>query len=398
MREGRGLMNMSNNEIREPEMAQRMNVEPVEIPGRRDSDQAYKTVLEVNRLQTAKAAFTTSRIPLSKAAYLVSGPIQPRAGDIVFARVKELRRQKKLELPSGRLAKIFPGDEIIICYGNRYAPDQYEAFVPDDLGPCQLVAAGGIAARLTSKHAMIADPTEIEPLGILAEANGRRLNLLDWALPMHPLPANRPPTVAVIGTSMNAGKTTSVSNLIRGLAQSGCRVGAAKITGTGSGPDRWSMIDSGAKYMVDFTDAGFASTFCCSTGEIEGILCTLIDYLTEKQCHAIVIEVADGVMQEETAALVRSSCFRDAVDGLLFAAGDAMGAVAGVQWLHQHKWPVLGVTGLFTASPLAVREARQALEAPIFNADELATPEIAGNLIGLNGLFSESSHPEVGIA
>lgn len=391
-------MNMINNGIREPATTQAMNDGSVELPAMREADQAHNTLLEVTRIQTAKAAFTTSRIPLSKAACLVSGPIQPRTGDVVLARVKEIRRHKKLELPSGRLAQIFPGDEIIICYGNRYAPDQYEAYVPEDLGPCQLVAAGGVAARLTSKCVRIADPTEIEPLGILAEANGRRLNLIDWALPRHPLPANRPPTVAVIGTSMNAGKTTSVSHLIRGLTQSGYRVGAAKITGTGSGPDRWSMIDSGAEYMVDFTDAGFASTFRCSTGEIEGVLCTLIDFLTEKQCNAIVIEVADGVMQEETAALVRSPCFRNAVDGILFAAGDAMGAVAGVQWLHHHRWPVLGVTGLLTASPLAVREARQAIDVPIFNAEELATPTIAEHLIGLNGLFSELDTPEVGIA
>ena len=395
-------MNVIQSERRESVTTQVMNQESLvpqnEFRSRQESEQGNCSLLKVNRVQTAKAAFTTGRVPMSKAVCLLSGPIQPQAGDLVLARVKEIRRHKKLELPSGRLAQIFRGDEIIVCYGNRYAPDQYEAFVPGDLGPCQLVAAGGIVARLTSKCVTIADPTEIEPLGILAEANGKRLNLIDWALPMHPLPANRPPTVAVIGTSMNAGKTTSVSRLIRGLAQSGYRVGAAKITGTGSGPDRWSMIDSGADCMVDFTDAGFASTFRCSTDEIEGVLCTLIDYLTEKQCHVIVIEVADGVMQKETAELVRSPCFRNAVDGILFAAGDAMGAVAGVQWLHQHQWPVLGVSGRLTASPLAVCEARQAIEVPIFHADELATPEIAGSLIGLNGVLSHSGKPEFGIA
>jgi hypothetical protein len=38
-------------------------------------------------------------------------------------------------------------DAIIVAYGHRYAPDQFEAYVPEDLGPCHLVAGGGVAAR-----------------------------------------------------------------------------------------------------------------------------------------------------------------------------------------------------------------------------------------------------------
>jgi len=75
-----------------------------------------------------------------------------------------------------------------------------------------------------------------------------------------------------------------------------------------------------------------------------------------------------------------------------------MGAVAGVQWLHQHQWSVLGVTGLLTASPLAAREARQAMKVPIFNTDELATLELAGNLIALTRSFPETEKVEKGIA
>jgi len=48
-------------------------------------------------------------------------------------------------LPNGRRQTLFEGDEIIVAYANRHAPDQFEAEVPDSLSDCHLVASGGVA-------------------------------------------------------------------------------------------------------------------------------------------------------------------------------------------------------------------------------------------------------------
>ena len=68
---------------------------------------------------------------------------------------------------------------------------------------------------------------------------------------------------------------------------------------------------------------------------------------------------------------------------VLFAAGDAMGAMAGWQWMQVRNVPVSGISGALTASPLAVREAQQAIKLPVFDIEQLADPRVAATLIAL---------------
>ena len=143
---------------------------------------AHVATLSTTRLAQAKLAYTPRRVPVGQMATLLSGDLKPRAGDLVLARVTRTRQHGRLELASGRRASLYEGDDIIVCYGNRYAPDQFEALVPANLGPCHLVAAGGIAARMLCKHSKIKAPTEITPVGLIGDHRGRRLNLADWTV------------------------------------------------------------------------------------------------------------------------------------------------------------------------------------------------------------------------
>ncbi len=98
--------------------------------------------LDDTRLNRAKAGFSTRRVPKEDMRTLVTGDVRPRAGDVVLARVERLRQHERIELVTGRKAHIERGDEIIIACGNRYASDQFEGFVPAQLGRANLIAAG----------------------------------------------------------------------------------------------------------------------------------------------------------------------------------------------------------------------------------------------------------------
>ncbi|RUR73952.1 DUF1611 domain-containing protein [Chlorogloeopsis fritschii PCC 9212] len=327
--------------------------------------------LESQRLTQAKISFTTRHVDFQAIATLLTEDIKPECGDLLLARVDQTGQHERLELCDGRKAIMFPGDEVIICYGNRYAPDQFEAEIPEDLSPCHLAAAGGIAAKVLSQHAKMKPPTAITPIGLLGDKQGKRINLADWALPPTSYIGQRPYTIAVVGTSMNSGKTTTAANLIRGLVNSGMKVGAAKVTGTGAGGDIWLMCDAGASLVLDFTCAGFPSTYRATLQQVQGILDLLTNHLAAEGVDVIVLEVADGLYQEETSALVSSLAFRNTVDGVLFATGSALGAAAGVEWLQRYQLPVLAISGLVTASPLAAREAQKATALPIFDIQML---------------------------
>jgi hypothetical protein len=341
--------------------------------------------IDAQRLADARRAFTTRRAHLSGDLTLLKHGVHPRQGDLVLARVMGVGHHAKLELPEGRRCRLYQGDEILVTYANRYAPDQFEAEVPDDLDDCHLVAAGGIAARMLSKNAKTMNPTRIRPLGLLADLHGKRLNVNDWRIDSGPFPKPLPPVIVVAGTAMNAGKTTAAARLIRGLVRAGKRVGAAKVTGTGAGGDYWQMMDAGACEVVDFTDAGYASTYQLPAPEIEKVFLRLLSHLGSLKTDVIVIEVADGVLQAETAALLASEGFSYYCDKLIFAASDAMGAVAGVQWLQSKGLNVDAVSGALTASPLAIRETSTALGLPVLSKQGLSDPSFALELLADGG-------------
>ncbi len=108
--------------------------------------------LEPGLFSQVKQAYTTRHVNLDALATILTGDLIPQAGDILLARVEEIGQHKRIDLATGRKAHLFPGDRIVVGYGNRYAPDQFEAEVPLDLSPCHLVAAGGLAGTILSQH------------------------------------------------------------------------------------------------------------------------------------------------------------------------------------------------------------------------------------------------------
>lgn len=336
------------------------------------------------RIAQAKRAYTTRRVPLAAMTHLLSGPqLVPQAGDLVLARVSKLGKHASLESTVSRRSALFVGDEIVVACAARYAPDQFDAQLPASLAPCHLAAGGGVAGLVVARHAGVGAPTEIEPVGLLCDVAGVRANLARCAIAATALvPQRQPVTIVSLGTSMNAGKTTSAAYLIRGLTRAGLRVAAAKVTGTGSGNDPGLLRDAGATTVLDFVDAGWASTCGLSLAELESTARLLVAHLAQPQVDAIVLEVADGLYQRETAALLASPLFQALVDGVIFSAGDAMGAAAGAQWLHSAGLSPLALAGTLTRSPLARQEAARATGLPVLGLDELSAPATARGLWG----------------
>lgn len=337
-----------------------------------------------HRISLAKRSFVTRNVDLQDAVRLAHTG-QPEAGDLVLAKVVHIGQHQRIELPSGRRNRLFIGDEILVAYGNRYATDQFEAKVPSALEPCCLVAAGGIAGSFVSRNTAVRMPTRIEPVGLVCREDGSRINLRDYALSHDPiLPGNQPKTWVVVGSGMNAGKTTTVANIIRGARQQGARVAALKITGTGAGGDLWHFKDAGAQCALDFTDAGYATTAGISTEEINNISHSLISQVHE-QVDLIVIEIADGLFQRETGAVLAHSPLMSAAEKVVFATSDPMAAESGVRMLKSYGITPCAISGAITASQLSSQEAEQATDIKVLDKQGLASgklhqaqPEVQG--------------------
>ncbi len=330
----------------------------------------------MQKFSDIKWSYVTRRVVDHEAVGLRSLDREPRLGDLVLARVMEVGAHDHVENTHGRRTRLYPGDVVAGAFGNRYATDYYEGYLPTG-SVAHLLTAGGVIGWVVSAHARRREPTVLEVLGLLADRSGRPLSLDEYAM-APPAPA-RPElgTFVVVGSSMGAGKTTTASALARGWSDAGLRVGAGKATGSGSGKDRWMYQDAGAAEIVDFLDFGMASTFGYPPQRLRATMIGIRDALVARGASVVVLEIADGLLQEETRGL--AAVLTGFADGVVLAVADALSAVAGVGIMADLGAPVRVVSGLVTASPLASREAAAATGLAVLSPAEL----IAGGALEL---------------
>ena len=330
--------------------------------------------------ETAKWAFTTRRVNRSDVHGLTAKMDGARAGDLILCEIAEIGHHKKIQLAERRASASYPGDHVVLCLGDRYAPDQFlaTAAIDDDL--IDLVAGGGVAGRVDAAHDFMDEPTRLKPLGLLTGVNGQAMNVADYALPT--LPANHQVTViGVFGASMNSGKTTAATSLAHGLGRAGYAVAGVKATGTGAFGDFNSFEDGGAP-ALDFTDVGMATTFRFPLSQIEDGFDTLVATAAARGAEIVVVEIADGVFQQETRAILESSRIRDRLDGILFAAPDALSALGGAMVLNKAGLAPFAISGMLSCSPLAAAEAAEVAKLPILSREDLWSSDVIARHVG----------------
>ena len=316
-------------------------------------------------------SLTTRAVPLEAMVGLVAPVQKPRVGQLIVAEVLKVGKNSTLEDRTGLSAPIFPGNRIVGAFGNRYATQQFEGYVPTrPVRRCELLSIGGVCGSVASQHAGIRSPTRLRVLGLVSDHRGQPVNQSAFAVqPLRPDPAGE--VILVVGASMNSGKTTVGGMLVRALSQAGFRVAAAKLTGTAAGKDPRFYLSCGAGPVLDFVDAGYPSTYMLDPDELVRLQDVLLSQLRATRPDYIVLEVADGIFQRETRMLLRSEEFRAAVDHVFFAANDSLSAESGVRHLRAYGLPIRAVSGVLTQSPLGVREAEEATGVPCLSAVQI---------------------------
>jgi hypothetical protein len=306
-----------------------------------------------------RVPYALRHIPGPTISKLLRCPDAPCAGDIVLAEVEKISKNANLELINGRRCALHEGDVIAAVFGNRYATLQFEGYARSQGSHCDLLSMGGLCGIAASKHAKVADATKLHLLGALGDEEGRPLRMANFRLAFAE-PTYVPRVLVICGSSMDAGKTHTAASAIMGLRSSGNRVAGIKLTGTATGKDTWNMLDAGACVALDFVDGGLPSTYLCGVDELTKLYSLLIGRATTYSVDWVVIEIADGLLQRETATLLQTRRFTATVDAWVFAAGDPMAAESGVRLLRNWGIEPIAISGLLTMSPLNIREAEAA--------------------------------------
>lgn len=293
------------------------------------------------------------------------GPKRPRAGDVVVVRVEKIGYHSGLVGRDNRKLRIYPGDQVVGVFGHRYATDAYEAIV-DGTEELSLLTAGGMIGTVRSAHREMSRATSVSFVGYGTDRDGRRVNLKERLFHSDDhVPGPKVPLIVVVGTGMNSGKTTVLSQTLHGLSRQGLRVAAGKLTGSVSNRDVDEMGAADAASVLDFSDFGFPSTYLTDPIELAALWHTILDSSAEIRPDVMLMEIADGLLQRETSLILRDPEFRRRVLGVLLAADSSLAALAGLDELHRLGYSVLGVSGAFTSAPLFVREFESRSGTPV---------------------------------
>ncbi len=301
-----------------------------------------------------------------------------REGDVIAVRVlTEKRVYDQLELPSGRMSRLKPGDVVAGALGHRHALRGYAGRVPHHLSvgdEVNILNLGGVLGLCEEAHPELGPPFQCEVLGsvlrfpIVGERHGVPANIADDLPPLDDAVApSGPPLVVVAGTCMSAGKTHACAALIQELNHRGLRVHAGKATGVSLRRDILQMEDAGARRSSIFTDLGVVT----STPETApAIVRRQLTLLSVEDPDLIVIELGDGLMgRYGVDAILDAPDIRQRISVLLLAANDPVAAWGGVQILAgDHDLRTDLITGPATDNRAGIDAIASRCSVPAVNA------------------------------
>jgi hypothetical protein len=254
-------------------------------------------------------------------------------GDYVVCRVLDrLSRPHEIESRSGRMAEVIADDLVVGALGVRSATLEATGdwrATEDDL--CMhALTRGGVLGRATSATPF--SRPYLVPLVYRGHVlrDGEKTTMRDFVPALDPQPL-RAPVVIVIGTSMSAGKTTSVITIVRRLVRMGLRVAGAKVTGVARYREILSMSDAGADPVADFVDAGLPSTIC-EPDEYRRALEHVLTRLAAAEPDVVVVECGASPLEPYNVDLAEEM-LRDNVRCTVLCASDPY-AVVGVAQAH----------------------------------------------------------------
>lgn len=306
-------------------------------------------------VEAEKIGSVTSNLRLPKTLAVTGAQVDARAGDVVAVRaLTDSATYNQLELPTGRLAKINPGDVLVGALGSRRALKGFVGDVPavvkagDEL---HLLNMGGVVGLCTGHHSSLSDAIRVEVLGLVCDEAGRVRNIGDGALQPRTELGESAPLIIIAGACMNSGKTFAATELIRQATREGLRVAAAKLSGVACLRDTLNMADHGAVATASFLDCGLPSTV--GVGDLAPVAKAIIARLNESSPDLVVVELGDGIIGGYSVESVFDDAeLRAATAAIIYCASDYVGAWGGCEWFARRGLAVDLIAGSVTDSPM----------------------------------------------
>ncbi|MBM3790629.1 MAG: hypothetical protein FJW35_09815 [Acidobacteria bacterium] len=331
----------------------------------------------MKKLLLDKIGSVTTTCRLSREVRLGT-EIPPLEGGVVALRVLNAKSTyNQIELPSGRLSVVKPGDVVAGALGHRKALFGYSGYLPKEVrvgDELNILNTGGVIGICDGVNPDLGDPFVGEVLGqvlhfpYLGERVGLPAHISQGALPLEDrLEVRGIPVVAVVGTCMNAGKTQAACALIQAFTHRGFRIAAGKATGVSLRRDILSMEDAGAHRTLIFTDLGVVTT---TPDLAPRVARTILTHLAADSPDLMVLELGDGLLGlYGVDAILSDPWLSQSFQVLLVAANDPVAAWGAVQLLKErYALSATAVTGPATDNIAGRKSVEKETGIPAINA------------------------------
>src|SRR5262249_1376410 len=317
-----------------------------------------------------KIASATVNLGLGHEMVVTTEWAAPIAGDVIVVRaLTDSATYGSLELVTGRMARINPGDIIPGVLGNRPALKGFVGNVPETLAPgdrLHLLNMGGLIGECVGHHHSLSGAIEVEVIGTPIR-NGRTLNIREGAIAPRDSLSTDVPLVVVAGTCMNSGKTYAATEIIKQLVRAGLRIAAAKVSGVACLRDTLNMQDHGALLTLSFLDCGLPSTV--GLPALGPYAKGIVEQLSLVAPDAIVLELGDGILGGYSVdTIFEDRELMEHTAAIVFGAGDFVGAWGGRELLAGRGVRQDVISGPVTDSKMGVEFLESELGIPAANA------------------------------
>jgi len=258
-----------------------------------------------------------------------------------------------------------PGDPVplILCY--RRSMMEFGSAISDYAlsagDPVWILGGDGYAGSFESALPEYGKPIAATIRGALpGQAVGSALNVADFepaqaATGRGEASEGRPLTVAVVGSRMDCGKSTT------GLRARGRRTATGKVTGFGCYHE---TVEHEGDCCLDFTDYGLPSTCGKDGTRVRRIARRVLDDLRRQQPDVVILEFGEALIGPYRVDEVLEDLSSE-IDLTLFVALDQCGVAGGIERFRQLGIEVAHITGPVANTPIAVQiiESRHGLPA-----------------------------------
>ena len=323
------------------------------------------------QIEVDKIGSATSPLKLSRTIAIGTAEQPARAGDVVVVRVlTDNATYNMLELPTGRLAKVNPGDIVVGVLGRRRALKGFVGDVPETVkagDELHLLSLGGVIGSCSGHHSSLNDAIKVQVIGLAQNGSASTQNIADVGVPLRQELGPTAPMVVVAGACMNSGKTYAATEIIQVATRKGLRVAAAKLSGIACLRDTLNMADHGAIATASFLDCGLPSTV--GVEDLSPVAKAVIARLNESAPDLIVVELGDGILGGYSVESVFADKeLREAMRALVFCASDYVSAWGGIELFRRRGLKVDVVAGSVTDSKMGEDYIETEFGVPAANA------------------------------